>query len=490
MRGRPAKSDDWEPQPGQGGYRSTVRKARSVLPFCIVILLAACGARLTNDERLAGVRALQGGGGSGTGASTGTGTAGTGFTTGTGTGGTGGSLGPNGAPLPGAIGSAPPGGNGGATDTGVTGTELTIAIASDVTGVQAGLFKSTWQAMNGLAAMVNSQGGLYGRRLKVLYLDTKADATANQAAVRSACDRAFALVGSMSAFDNGGAEVGEKCGIPDVSAIPVNGARSLANNVYAANPIRPDKFAIGTGNYIKSKYGSDVIRNAAMLYLNAGVTKANALQRRRAYESVGFDFSKYFQQVEVLEPNYNSFVQTMKDKGIRYVNMVANYQSIQKLLKAMDQVEWHPTVMDWDSVAYSQNFLTVGPAANNSLVFLNTAIYEELSSNPEMQLYNTWLNRVAPGAKPDFFGFYAWSAGRLFLKVHEMVGPKITRKAFFSKIKTIHSWDGYGLHAAHDIGNKLQSPCFMYLQIVNEKFVRKDPAGRGMICNQGGIINT
>jgi ABC-type branched-subunit amino acid transport system substrate-binding protein len=467
-----------------------VRSAKSVLPICLVVVLAACGARLTNEERLAGIRALQrGGGGASSGTGTGTGTGGLAGGT-TGTGGTGGTLGPNGAPLPNGIGTVPPGGNGGATDTGVTATELTIATASDITGVQAGLFKSTWQAVNALAAMVNSQGGLYGRHLKVMFLDTKTDSTANQAAVRTACDRAFALVGSMSAFDNGGAEAGENCMIPDVSAIPVNGARSLAKNVYAANPIRPDKFAIGTANYIKNTYGSDVIKNAGMLYLNAGVTKSNALQRRRAYETVGFDFSKYFQQVEVLEPNYQSFVQSMKDKDIRYVNMVANYQSIQKLLKAMDQVEWHPTVMDWDSVAYSQSFLSVGSAANNSLVFLNTAIYEELNSNPEMQLYNTWLNRVAPGAKPDFFGFYAWSAGRLFLKVHEMVGPKITRKAFFSAIKTIHSWDGYGLHAAHDIGNKIQSPCFMYLQIVNEKFVRKAPAGRGFICNMGGIINT
>jgi ABC-type branched-subunit amino acid transport system substrate-binding protein len=490
MAAGPAKSDDREPRPGQGGYRSIVRSTRSVLPICLVVVLAACGARLTGTERLAGIRALQRGGASNGGATTGTGTGGFDLGGGTGTGSTNNALGPGGASgLPVGIATVPPGGNGGKTDTGVTATEITLATASDITGVQAGLFKSTWQAMNALQAMVNSQGGLYGRRLKVMFLDTKTDSTANQAAVRSACDKAFALVGSMSAFDNGGAETGEKCGIPDVSAIPVNPARSTAWNVFAANPIRPDKFAIGTANYIKNTYGDDVIKNAALLYLNAGVTKSNAEQRRKAYQSAGFVY-RYYQQVEVLEPNYGPFVQAMKDKEIQYVNMVGNYQSIQKLLKAMDQAEWYPKVNDWDSVAYSQNFLSVGPSANNSLVFLNTGIYEEISSNPEMQLYYSWLSRVAPGAKPDFFGFYAWSAGRLFLKVHEMVGPKITRKAFFAAIKTIHSWDGYGLHAAHDIGNKLQSPCFMYLKIVNEKFVRLAPPNRGLICNMGGIINT
>jgi ABC-type branched-subunit amino acid transport system substrate-binding protein len=337
--------------------------------------------------------------------------------------------------------------------------------------------------------MVNSQGGIYGRAIKPLLLDSRADSVGNQAAVTQACQDSFALVGSMSAFDNGGAAAGEKCGIPDVSAIAVNPPRARASNVFPANPIGPDRFAIGTANYIKDTYGTGVIQNAAMLYLNAGVTKTNATQRMKAYKTVGFDW-KYVQEVQVLEANYSPFVQKMKKLNIRYVNMVANYQAIQKLLDAMDTQGWYPQVRDWDSVAYSQNFLTVGAPGNGSIVFLSTAIYEEVSSNPEMQLYVKWLNRVAPGYKPDYFGFYAWSAGRLFLRVHEMVGPKITRKKFFAAIKTIHTWDDYGMHVTNDVGSKIQSPCFMYVEIKNEKFVRKDPKPSGFMCNKGGIIRT
>ena len=457
----------------------------------LMVLLAACGARLSDGQRLAGIRALGRGGGGGSGGGTGaggtTGTTGFGGTGTSGFGGTGGTTGIGGGP--GGVPTAAPGSNGGATDIGVTSNQITLAVASDVTGVQAGLFKSTFQAMQALAAMVNSQGGIYGRAIKLLLLDTKTDSVANQAAVRQACDQAFALVGSMSAFDNGGASTGQACGIPDVTAITVNPERAEATNVYPAEPIGPHTFAIGTGNYIKKTYGESVIQHAAMLYLNAGVTRVNADQRMRAYKSIGFNWD-YIQPVEVLEPNYSQFVQKMKDKGIKYVNFVGNYQSIQKLLDAMDSVGWYPQVRDWDSVAYSQNFLAVGAPANGSLVFLNTAIYEEVQNNPEMQLYVQWLNRVAPGAKPDYFGFYAWSAGRLFMKVHEMVGPKITRKGFLAAIKTVHSWDDYGMHAAHDIGNKVVSPCFMYLKIVNEHFERLSPSGHGWNCNMGGIIRT
>jgi hypothetical protein len=195
----------------------------------------------------------------------------------------------------------------------------------------------------------------------------------------------------------------------------------------------------------------------------------------------------------VLEANYSPFVQKMKDAGVQYVNMVANYQSIQKLLQAMEQNEFFPKVRDWDSVAYSPNFVKYNgrtfTAANGSLVFLTTVISEEASSNPELQLYMTWLNRVAPGAKPDFFGFYAWSAGRLFQKLATEIGPKLTRKALLAAVKNVHSWNGYGIHVAHNVGDKTISPCFLYLEIQNGTFRRVHPSS-GFECGMGGLVNT
>lgn len=461
--------------------------------ICIILMLvlAACGARLTREQKLAGIGSLGGNSSTNTtGDTTGTATGDTATTGGTTTGGTTGTTGgtTTGVAAPSACGN--PATNP-ASDKGVTKNQVVVATASDVSGVQAALFKSTHQAMRALTTMVNSQGGVCGRTLSFKPIDTKADSTANASAVRDACDSAFALVGSMSAFDNGGASAGQSCGIPDITAITVNGSRVQASNVYPIYPVRPDKVPIGPANYIKSKY-PDVIKKAAMLYLNAGVTKSNALQRVKAWETVGFDFI-YIQEVQVLEPNYSVFVQKMRDQGIEYVNMVANYQSIQKLLSAMDQADWYPKVRDWDSVAYSPSFVTQNnrpfTPANGSLVFLNTALSEEASSNQEMQLYIQWLNRTAPGAKPDYFGFYAWSAGRLFVKLATQIGAKLTRPAMLAALKATHQWDGNGLHASHDIGNKIMSNCFLYVGINNGAFRRTHPS-RNFECGMGGIVNT
>ncbi|MGH2783984.1 MAG: ABC transporter substrate-binding protein [Actinomycetota bacterium] len=461
-------------------------RSRAVfLAAILMLVLAACGARLTREQRLAGIGAVTvGTGGEG-------GVVDPGQTGGPGGGGTisptgGGTVGPGGG---GAV-PAPPGGNGGETDVGVTANSITLAVGSDLSGVQGGLFKTTHQAMSAWAAMINSQGGLFGRRVNLKLRDTQARDTQNAAVVSDSCKDSFAMVGSMSAFDGGGASAGEACGIPDITAITVNDKRSKASNVYPVYPVRADKIPIGPANYIKEKY-PDVIDKAAMVYLNAGVTKANALQRVKAYETVGFKFKIY--EVQVLEANYTPTVQRMKDDGVEYVTMVSNYQSIQKLVQAMDQQNWFPKVRDWDSVAYAPNFVTCSGApcagAEGSLVFLNINLNEEASSNPELQLYQQWLNRVAPGSKPDYFGFYAWSAGQLFAKVHKDVGAKITRKAFLAGLKNVHSWNGNGLHAAHDIGNKIMSPCFLYVEVKGGKFVRKDPPS-GFMCNKGPVINT
>jgi ABC-type branched-subunit amino acid transport system substrate-binding protein len=458
-------------------------KARALA--CVLLSVAligtACGARLTTAQRNAGIGSLvQDQGNNQAAGPQATGSAQPGS----------GPIGSSGPFIgPSATGSAaaslPPGGNGGATALGVTATTITLSTASDVSGVQPGIFKSSWQAMQALAQYVNSTGGIYGRQIKNLLLDSKADSVANRAAVTQACDQSFALVGSMSAFDDGGASVGQQCGIPDVSAITVNHARTMATNVYPASPNRPDLFNTSWGMYIKSKY-PEAIKHAAILWLNAGAPIQNGRQRMHALTNLGFNFV-YQAETQVLEANYGPYVQAMKNKGVQFVTMVSDYQSIVRLEKAMEEQSWFPAVRVWDSVAYSQNFLNqAGTSGNGALVFINTAMFEEATSNPELQLYETWLQRVAPGAVPDYFGVYAWSAGRLFLKAALAAGPHLTRAALFEQLKLIHSWDDFGMHVTQDIGSKREANCIMYMEIRNQHFARIDPSS-GWRC-QGSLM--
>jgi hypothetical protein len=308
------------------------------------------------------------------------------------------------------------------------------------------------------------------------------------------------MVGSMSAFDDGGASVGQSCGIPDISAITVNAARSTASNVYPAYPVGPNYFNTAWGTYVKNTY-PNAIKHAGFITLNAGASVQNGNQRIKALTNLGYNFV-YKAQVQVLEANYTPFVQNMKNAGVQFIDMVSDYQSTVRLQKAMEQQGWYPEVRVWDSAVYSPNYLTQGGTAvqdNNSsacsvtpkpcpaLLFLNTGLIEEASSNPEMQLYTQWLQRAAPGAVPDYFGIYAW-AGRLFIKAAAQVGAKLTRKALFAALQSIHSWNDFGMHVAHDIGAKREANCALFAEVKNGRFVRTSPAS-GWTC-AGSLMKT
>ena len=466
-------------------------KAVVAAALSVMLLATACGARLTDAQRAAGIGALTKGGGTTT---TGPSTPGAigsqgpsvGPTSSTGTGGLGGLGGPGGT---GGVGGGTACASGGATDTGVTANQITLATVADVSGVQPGLFQSAWQAMQAFAAYANSQGGICGRQVKILQLDSQADSTQNRAAVVQACSQSFALVGSMSAFDDGGASAGQQCGIPDLSAITVNAARSNASNVFPAYPVGPNYFNTSWGLQIKQRY-PQAIQKSAFITLNAGASVQNGNQRIKALTAMGYHFV-YTTQVQVVESNYSPYVQEMQRRHVQFIDMLADYQSIYRLQKAMLQAGWFPQVRVWDSVAYSPRYLLEGgPAVNTqpagcndmmknvpcvALVFLNTSLFAESSSNPEMQLYQQWLQRVAPGAQPDYFGIYAWSAGRLFQKAATAVGAKLTRQALFTAVKAIHSWNDFGMHIAHDIGGKREGNCTLFIEIKNSQFVRSFP---------------
>jgi ABC-type branched-subunit amino acid transport system substrate-binding protein len=196
---------------------------------------------------------------------------------------------------------------------------------------------------------------------------------------------------------------------------------------------------------------------------------------------VGFRFI-YEAEVQVLEANYTRFVSEMESRGVQYVTMVADYQNIVRLQKTMRQQGYVPKVRDWDSVAYDEDYLADPEAVEGSFVFINTAMVEEASSNPEMKLYTDWLARASPGAKPDYFGLHAWSAYRLFQKLAAQIGPDLTRRKLFDALKATREWDGNGLHGPHQIGAKLPTVCNLYIEVRGGAFRRMAPAS-GLDCS-------
>ena len=300
-----------------------------------------------------------------------------------------------------------------------------------------------------------------------------------------ACEKAFAVVGSMSAFDDGSAAPGEACGIPDMTAITTNAAKYRTKNTFPISPNGSGYISTSAPLYIKKTH-PQAVKKGAMLWLNQAVTRNNANERAKAYEKVGFTFV-YKAEVQVLEANYTRFVQEMRSRGVQYVDMVSDFQSNVRLQKSFRQQNYVPEVRDWDSVAYDPDYLKEGDVVEGSLIFINTTMFEEAGSNPEMKLYMDWLQKASPGAVPDFFGIYTWSAYRLFQKLATQIGPDLTREKLLAALKATSEWGANGMHAPHRIGAKRLSTCNIYIEVKNAKFVRRHPAS-GFDCT-GSVIS-
>jgi ABC-type branched-subunit amino acid transport system substrate-binding protein len=493
------------------------------------VLAAACGSDVPPDQFLnaqgvnngvpvagangsgtngGGTGTGGGGNGSTNGGGTGTGGGGTGGGVGTGGGGTGGG-GTGGGGTGGGHGGGGHGGGGhgggghggssggGATQgvqpgscsgfkntTGITNSTITIANVSDVSGPVPGLFKAAQAAVTAYVAYFNSTSSICGRKLKVTDLDSGTSESGDQQAAQTACSNAFATVGSMGAFDGGGASTTAGCGQPDIRAASTETARWKSPTSFGAYSLAIPDVPDAQFKWFKS-LGSGVASNAAFVYLNAGASSLNAQSFIAAETKMGYNFKDKIAIDVTSVPNYNGYATQLKNDGIKYVQYIGAYQYAVKLKSAFYQAQYNP-VFVMDPTAYDPGYVSAGTPVNGTYSFVPGPLFEEANRNPQVQNYISWLQRTSGGA-PNFFGVYAWSAASLFTQLAVQLGGKLTRSSLVSALKGVHNWTDNGMHPPQDVGGKITGPCSSIVQLENGKWIRKTkyPYTCGGLVNSG-----
>ncbi len=502
--------------------------ARSPLARPLVVVLAvsalatsACGARLTPDQRTAALSQGGGGGGStgssgdlasGDGGTTGTtgtdpgtstgGTTGgsTGATSGTsgatgtsgtsggasgGTSGTGGTTTTTGGSTGGSTGDfrpAPPGGNGGATDVGITKDSITIYNISDVSGAVPGLFEDARFATQAYVKYWTARyGTLYGRKINLKSLDSQLDAGANRSAALDLCANAFAGVGSVSAFDQGAAEPEKQCGVPDVRGLATTDQIKVVPNVYPANAAGQGQYR-GLAQFAWAASHPDPkirasIKKAGYVYSDGDVTRQQSSQDKKASAAAyGFNWIAD-EPFPTSSTDYTAVVADLKKKGVEFVTFSGAYQQAAGIRKTMRDQDYNPVVWQPTVTAYTPNYLQqAGSAAEGTYLALQPTLLEEAKYSPELQTYAQWLTQVKPNAVPTAIGQSAWGAAALFFDKMIKLGPKPTRKGLLGLLAQEHNWTSNGLFPGQDIGGRRLSDCIQVVRVIGGKFVRQLPA--------------
>ncbi|HEY0903595.1 MAG TPA: ABC transporter substrate-binding protein [Marmoricola sp.] len=351
---------------------------------------------------------------------------------------------------------------------GITDKTITIGNSSDISGPVPGLFTAAQQATKAYVAYFNATSDICGRKLELVTYDSRTDAGADQQGYQKICENSFAAVGSMSAFDSGGAATAQSCNLPDIRTAAVTYARNDCTTCFGVQ-------ATGKGEYQNQVYDYWIKSNkaatqkAAFLYLNAGAAAENAKTQIAVGKKRGMNWI-YTSPIDVAEFNYGPYVQQMKSKGVQFVQFLGAYQQSARLAQAMQSAGFKPSVLMYDPSVYEPGFLKQGGSAvEGAKFFVNFTPLNE--SQPELNQYKKWLQQVAPGAQPTFFGLFAWSAAKLFVEKSIALGGKLTPQALSAAVRNTNGWTGGGAHSPMSVGSKHPPVCVRWMTIKNGSFV-------------------
>lgn len=379
------------------------------------------------------------------------------------------------------------GDNGGATDVGATANELRVGTVVTLTGPVPGLFRGALVGVQAWAAYQNSQGGLFGRQIRVLAGDDSLDSGKNRAAHLQLKDNVFAFVGSFSVNDDGGASVLKDCRCPDVGG-SLSQARFNLPNHYNPQP-QPPGWRGGPPTWFAKQYGSSVIKKWALFVSSVESAREIARHARAAYEAAGFEVV-YTREVTPNETNYTGDVVQMQRAGVQAISWQGQSGDMGRLAAAMDGQGFKPKLPNWGNDAYNENFLKIaGKGAEGAIIDQVYALFkgEDAQRIPEVALFNQWMKRVDPNQTVDLFSLYGWLSGRLFAEAMAKAGPQAKRTKLLGELSKMGTWTGNGLVAPVNVGRKRPSDCFFVFKITGGKFRRIFPGGNeNFACNVAG----
>jgi len=387
--------------------------------------------------------------------------------------------------------AVPAGGNGGATDTGVTASAITLATVADRTGPVPDVHADAALAVRAYVAYFTQRfGTVYGRSLRLVELDSRTDAGETRTATQRACRSAFAAVGSASLFDAAAASTVEDCRLPDLRATASSPEiRAVANAYPLEVQPRADLVSLRRFGWAAERF-PDAVTKAAYVHPDTAESNARVEAEMAATEELmGY---RWVADVRVSPTEVNSGVtaQRLKAAGARYVAFEGRPDQAASLARSLRSAGWTPQVFAPDATAYDAGFLEqAGEALAGGWVYVgvSSAVVEEIADNDALQLYAQWLRRVAPDARPTVTGQRAWGAAALLVQQLVELGPRPTRAGFLALMPQVRAFTAGGLFAPEDVGGKRPSDCVAVLRAVSGRFVRFTPSGTGYRCGEDGL---
>ncbi|MFE1781703.1 ABC transporter substrate-binding protein [Streptomyces sp. NPDC059506] len=366
----------------------------------------------------------------------------------------------------------------GATDKGVTDTEIRIGYGDDRGFSQSpGLNKEMGDAVEALVAWCNEQGGINGRKV----VGNLHDAAMTQAntAMQDACRSDFMLVGHGFAYDGAAEQTRIACKLPMVPGFTVSPHVANAPMSYQAMPFPADYVNTGIWHNAVKLYPELKKGLAVVNHTSPALVSANA-KSVEGWKSAGvkpLDCGVTLNYAG--ESSYVPFAEKYKSCGADGLwNSRSATPSQFNLLQAVDQVGLDP-VLFFEATWYTDAVAKWNTAglADKLHVGMQYQPFENASEVPAVKAYTDLV--TAEGGKTSLLGMQAASSFLLWATAAEQCGSELTRQCVVDKLSAVHEWTGGGLHAATDPGANLPSECVVVLRLTKNTWKQTRPAEAG-----------
>lgn len=465
---------------------------RSIRPLLGValLLLSACGSRLSDERLTAAANATVTvprsavGAGSATGGSTSSGTT-PGQVGGTAGGGTAGS--PTGGAAAG----------GGSTDTGATGpadgaaapetctkelSPIVIASVGEQSGIVGGIVGTGPKAVQAWVAMVNDRGGIKCHPVKYIISDDGGDPSRHQALVRDAVEQqgAIAFV-QMDAAITGASSVDYLT----QKGIPVIGGEGANQHYYQSPdyfPQSPQGLVLLEGAFagigrIATQTGKTHLATISCIEVpicSKVYDVTNTLGPKYGMQPVSA------QKVSLAQPDHTSNCQQAKDAGADIVLLALDPNSIQRLARACKSIGFTPQF----AVISSTASLDIASDPNlEGLVVPQPVLPWMITSNAANKEFLDAMARYAPSIKPSGSTNVGWVSAKLFEAAAQHVSEPPTSQSILEGLWSLQGNDLGGLTMPLTFTqgqNAPQQGCFWITQISGGQYV--SPDGGTRIC--------
>ena len=368
-----------------------------------------------------------------------------------------------------------PGNAKGATDQGVTDSEIVVGTDSDPGNTASpGLNQEIFDAGEAFVKWCNEAGGINGRKIKLNLHDAKLFEAG--AAMVAACQTDFMLVGGGMALDAAAVEPRVGCGLTQIAAFTVSKVAGRAEGSIEAQ-VNNDSNAHNEP-FLKAllEKEPDLANKFGLWNLDLPSVTPTGKRTKNAAEGLG-----YKTVVEETLPsavdNWRPFVEKLKANDVQVLAYYGNPYAFSAALKSMNDVGYFPKYIFQEGNFYDESLIQLGgDLLSKSTIFVNNTIwpFELAKDNPATQEYIDMLHAYKADLQPKLLGVNSLSAWLLWAQSARDCGSELTRKCVMDKASSVADWTGGGLHRPNKPGptSEKMSECSDLLVATPKGFVQ------------------